>query len=307
MSILENKPLFNLSLEASNARYFIYVNGIVVHKEYFSDGQISTVLPINHWMHPSENTIAIEVMPERDGSVRKGAKLKIDLQVQSDAVAGSQRTIATLDFQEKYANEGSPTKGSSPQGRYDSQSDFEPSEDGDVWVSKVSAHPVAEYEGSVVYQRDLKIPSSLPLWAFFNSDDLPDYYAMSEDDYYAVRDDLYKNYKNIENALKKGDIDSILPLFSERSREIDAAFYFEPGTTQQTLRRSMERIVTSDEHTLLELRPANVIITPEENRKLVSLTREAETAAIVYNITGGGSERFHLIFRKQDGDWILTR
>src|SRR5690625_598140 len=307
MSVLNHKPLFNLNMEAADARYFIYINGVVVYKEYHSHGQISMTLPVNHWMHPSENTMAIEVFPEYDGTVRKSARLKVDLQVHSEDVAGPRHTIATLDFQQSYADEETPTKDSSPQGRFNSVNGFELSDDGDVWVSEISAHPVAEYEGTVIYQRELKIPSALPLWAFFNSDDLPDYDAMSDDDYYAIRDDLYKSYKHIENAMKNGDIDSILPLFSERSSEIDAAFYFEPGTTQQTLRRSMERIVTSDEHTLLELRPANVIITPEENRKLVSLTREAETAAIVYNITGGGSERFHLIFRKQDGEWILTR
>ena len=307
MSVLNHKPLFNLNIEAADARYFIYINGVVVYKEYHSHGQISMTLPVNHWMHPSENTMAIEVFPEYDGTVRKSARLKVDLQVHSEAVAGPRHTIATIDFQQRYADEETPTKDSSPQGRFNSVNGFELSDDGDVWVSEISAHPVAEYEGTVIYQRELKIPSALPLWAFFNSDDLPDYDAMSDDDYYAIRDDLYKSYKHIENAMKNGDIDSILPLFSERSSEIDAAFYFEPGTTQQTLRRSMERIVTSDEHTLLELRPANVIITPEENRKLVSLTREAETAAIVYNITGGGSERFHLIFRKQDGEWILTR
>lgn len=307
MSVLNHKPLFNLNIEAADARYFIYINGFVVHKEYHSHGQLNTTLPVNHWMHPSENVMAIAVFPEYDGTVRKSARLKVELQVHSEAVAGPRHTIATLDFQQKYADEGGATKDSSPQGRYNSVNGFELSDDGDVWVSEISAHPVYDYEGAATYQRELKIPSALPLWAFFGSDELPDYDAMSDDDYYAVRDDLYKEYKHIESALKRGDIDSVLPLFSERSSEIDTAFYLEPGTTQQTLRRSMERIHSSNEHDLLELRPDNVIITLEENRKLVSLTRGAEGAAIVYNLKGGGSEGFHLIFRRQDGEWILTR
>src|SRR5690625_7348733 len=89
---------------------------------------------------------------------------------------------------------------------------------------------------------------------------------MSGDVDYAVGDALYVEYKHIESALKRGDIDSVLPLFSERSSEIDTAFYLEPGTTQQTLRRSMERIHSSNEHDLLELRPDNVIITLDENK-----------------------------------------
>jgi len=307
MSVLNNKPLFNLSIEAINARYFIYLNGMLMHKEFSSEGQISTALPVNHWMHPSDNIMAIEVFPEHDGTVRKSARVKVELQVHSEAVAGSRHTVATIDFQQKYADDSSPTKHSSPKGRYDSAKGFESSDDGDVWVSEVSDRPVDDYEGAATYQRELKIPSALPLWAFFESDDLPDYDAMSDDDYYAVRDDLYKKYKHFESALKQGDIDSILPLFSERSSEIDTAFYFDPGTTQQTLRRSMERVAGSDNHTLVELSPDQVTLAPEPNRKLVSLTREADIPAIAYNLKGGGSERFHLIFRKQDGEWILTR
>jgi len=307
MSVLNQRPLFNLNIEASKSRYFIYINGVLVHKEFVSDGDMNATFPVNHWMHPSDNVMAIEVLPEHDGTVRNGAKLKVELQVHSDAVAGPRHTIATIDFQQKYADEGSPTKHSSSQGRYDSENDFAPSDEGDVWVSEVSAYPVADYKGYVMYKRELKIPSALPLWKFFDSDDLPDYDAMSDDNYYAARDDLYKEYKNIESAMEDGDIESILPLFAERSSEIDAAFYLEPGTTQKSLHASIERVARSDEHVLVALKPDRVGITREENGKLVSLTRKNMRGAITYNLDGGGAERFHLIFRKQDGEWILTR
>src|SRR5690625_7592173 len=136
-------------------------------------------------------------------------------------MAGHHHTIATLDFQQKYAEEGGATKYRSPQGRYKSVNGFELSDDGDVWVSEISAHPVYDYEGAATYQRELKIPSALPLWAFFGSDELPDYDAMSDDDYYAVRDDLYKEYKHSESELKRVDIVSDIHLFSVVSSYLD--------------------------------------------------------------------------------------
>src|SRR5690625_1368167 len=51
MSVLNLKHLFNLFIGAADARYFIYINCFVVHKAYHSHGQISTTLPVNHWMH----------------------------------------------------------------------------------------------------------------------------------------------------------------------------------------------------------------------------------------------------------------
>lgn len=308
MSVLKKKPLFNLNIEASNARYFIFVNGVLVFKEHFSQGQISTTLPVNHWMHPSDNSIAILVMPEHDRSVRKGAKVKIELQVGSDGVDGPSQTIATLDFKEKYTEEGFPTKDSSPEGRFDSLNGFASADGGDVWVSEVSAQPDLEYQGAVTYHRELTIPSSLPLWAFFNSDDLPDYDAMSDDDYYAARDELYEEYAAIHAALEEGNIDLVISKLDERNQETDAAFYFEPGTTENNIRDALRGAYSSENHVLAELKADYVQLTPEENRKLVSLTREAERSAIGYNMKdGSGSEVYNLVFRKQDGKWIITR
>lgn len=40
-----------------------------------------------------------------------------------------------------------------------------------------------DFDGVLIYSRELSIPCSLPRWAFFDSDDLPDYDNMPEDKY----------------------------------------------------------------------------------------------------------------------------
>ncbi len=309
MSVLDNKPIFTLNIHAYNTSYFVRLNGIAVHKEFYDDGQVTLSLPVNHWMHPKKNILGVDILPPNEGDpVNSNAQVRLELQVHTEGNPENIKSIATLVFEEKHLKEGNPTISSTPAGHYNSQRGFEPDERGDVFVSEITATPRAQYEGAILYERTIAIPSSLPLWAFFESDELPDYDTMSDEDYYAARDNLLIEYEKIQRALESGDIDNIMPLFEERSQETDAAFYFEPGTTQKELRADFLDAVGHDDLKIVELVPDQVGITLEENRRLVSLTRSDEGAAIGFNfISRSGSVSYPIVLRKQDGKWIITR
>ena len=111
---------------------------------------------------------------------------------------------------------------------------------GDVSVSDVSIARVPEYECAMVYERKIEIPSSLPLWSFFSSENLPNYDALPDVQYYSARDELFAEYETLQNAIANGDVDFILSKARERSQETDTAFYLEPGTTESKLRVSLQ-------------------------------------------------------------------
>ncbi len=312
MSVLENKPLFTLNIHSYNTSYLVNLNGTAVHKEYSDDGQLTMSLPVNHWMHPEKNVLGIDILPPNEGDpVNPNAQVRLELQVHAAGDAENIKSIATLIFEEKHLKDGDPTISSTAAGRYNSQNGFTRDENGGIEISEVTATPLTGpdgYEGGMLYERTLEIPSSLPLWAFFQSDELPGYYAMSDDDYYAARDNLLIEYKKIQKALETGDIDSIMPLFEERSRETDAAFYFEPGTTQKELRADFMDALNNEDLELVDLVPNHVRISLEENRKLVSLVRADGGSALAFNFKSrSGSVGYHLIYRRENGKWIIAR
>ncbi|MCP4475291.1 MAG: hypothetical protein GY821_12155, partial [Gammaproteobacteria bacterium] len=130
----------------------------------------------------------------------------------------------------------------------------------------------------------------------------------SEADYEVVLDELFAIYMKIQNALASGDIEPILPMFDERNRETDAAFYKTPGATAARLREAMLKNISSDDVDLAELLPDYLSITLEEgNMRLVSLMREGFTNAVGYDYKGGGSTSYPITLRREDGQWIITR
>lgn len=308
MTILQDKPVFTLKLEASNTSHFVRLNGVAIHIEFSDQGQISTVLPINHWMKSGENTLGVDILPSGQGEpINPNAKVKLELQVRNHG-QDEVYTVANLEFEGKYLREGRPTKNSTTPGRLKSGRAFAPDQNGDIAIGTVSATPRAMYEGAMLFERTIDIPSSLPLWAFFDSDELPNYDEMSDDDYYSAMKPIFEEYEKVQNGLANGDADKIMPMFEERNRETDAAFYLKPGTTREKLSAALKAAMANDNRELVEITPEDLTITLEENRKLVSLTRNHTDSAIGFNFKNGeGSENYNLMFRQENGKWILTR
>src|SRR5690625_8005536 len=82
---------------------------------------------------------------------------------------------------------------------------FEADDSGDITVSDVVMTPMKNYGGALRFKREMIVPSSLPLWAFFESDDLPDYDAMSDEDYDTAMEDLFVMYEKVQSALARSE------------------------------------------------------------------------------------------------------
>ncbi len=307
MSILQDKPVFELKLEGFGSQYVIYINGVSAHKQYNSGGQINTKLPINHWMRSGKNNISIITWSDEKGTpINPHARINIQLVVSSHNAPEKEYSIASVNFQNKLK---SPASESSPSGKYNSLRSFETDKQGDVEVFDIVAKKRNDLNQSAIeFSRDINIPSSLPLWSFFNSDELPDYKSMNDDDYYKQLDTLLVEYLKVQQALKNNKTSDILSLFAERNRELDLAFYNPPGTLEKQIKEALMEAANNTEAELVDLSQKKVIFSVRENNKLVSLTRSKQKAAIVFNYKNGmGSFRFDLIFRMKDGKWILTR
>lgn len=308
LNILNDEPVFTVSIEGSNLSYFVNLNGVAVYDEFDHSGQVSLTVPVNHFMHPEENTLAIDVVPPEPGEpYQPNASVKAELKVHNLGDADHKITLAAINFDEAFIEEGDPTRGSSKAGRFELSEGLKERSDGSIQVGEVTANPDPDYEGSVLYKRNLTVPNALPLWAFFNSDDLPDYYKSSDEGYYPELESLLKEYQKVQKALETGDIESVMPLFEERNREIDLAFYQERETTEQGMRDSILESANNGNLELTELNKNVVNMLPEDNRKLVRLIASDRKAAIGLNfIEGQGSVNYDLVFRHEDGQWILT-
>ena len=143
------------------------------------------------------------------------------------------------------------------------------------------------FEGVVEYEQDFTIPNNLPLWAFFNSDEVANEPDLSEEAFWELSAELRDHLKIIQDKIIAGDIDDIMPLFEERNNELDKAFYYSSGVMEAKLRDSFEEDIT--QLNMLELKGRNVKYASENNlraNKANSLIQKADEALYEAKING---------------------
>ncbi|MBQ0791222.1 MAG: hypothetical protein KBT81_01670 [Oleispira antarctica] len=301
MSILNQKPVFTINFHATGARYRLYLNGVLVERQGSSQGQNTYEIPVNHWMRSGKNTLDLTVYPNEEGEdIPPSSQIKALLQVRN---FGEQENHSLGGFVFSGANYKDAVLDKAYQRDIEK---FIPVEAGGITVSELGMIDDAPYDGARKYALTFEIPSNLPLWAFFESDDVPDLDVISDKEYDEVSDELYMVLSNLQNHLEQGKVDDIMPLFAERNRETDLAFYKEEGQTERELHSDF----TNDIPTLsmINLGQMSTGYESEINLKLASNFRNGRKNAISGNLKSGpGNLSFPIMFRKEDGKWIITR
>ena len=301
MSILNQKPVFTINFHATGARYRLYLNGVLIERQGSSQGQNSYEIPVNHWMRSGENKLDLTVYPNEEGeNIPPSSQIKALLQVRN---FGEQENHTLGGFVFSGASYREAILDKSYQRDIE---DFTTVEAGGISVSELDMVENSPYDGARKYALTLDVPSNLPLWAFFESDEVSDFLTVTDEEYGRLRLELYEILRDIQDHLEQGKVDEIMPLFAERNSETDLAFYKEEGQTERELHSDF----TNDIPTLnmITLDSNSTGYESEQNLKLTSGFRNGRKNAISGNLKSGpGNLSFPIMFRKQDGKWIITR
>jgi hypothetical protein len=162
--------------------------------------------------------------------------------------------------------------------------------------------------GGVVIRQDVYFETTYPKWAFFDSDNIIDKNLdyFNDEEYNALKErpdikELYNIYTKIHTALKNKEVESIMDMFEERTTEIDLAWNRKKGTNKKALLASLKEEVDNPDNTIVEFIHGKRAFLIEDNLKLIHVP------VISFNSESSGSTKFKLIFRREDGKWILTR
>ena len=300
MSILNKKPVFTIDLHAAGTRFRLYLNGVLVERDP-NGGQNTYEIPVNHWMRSGKNTLDLTVYPDDEGE-----------DIQSNSVIKALLQVRNFGEQENHTLGGFVFKGATYKAavldkayQRDMES-FQIVKEGGIKISEMAEEHDIHFEGTRAYSLTLEIPSNLPLWAFFESDDVTDFTSLSYEKFIEKTTELNTILQSISDQLIIGNIDEVMPLFAERNRETDLAFYKEEGQTERELHSDF----TNDIPTLnmIPFDPESTGYESEKNLKLASNFRNGRKNAISGNLKSGpGNLSFPIMFRKQDGKWIITR
>ena len=309
VSVLQGKPIFKIEVEAYGLKYVVSANGGRVLNEFDADSQISVDLPINQWMHPEESEFNFVIIPKfGETSFSEQSFLHVTLLIQDFENKDIEYRLPLLMFDGDQYKSHNEMEKSLIKGRYHLADNNEVKiGSGEIELGQINKADFKYVDNALKYTRHIVIPNSLPLWAFFNSDTLPDYDAMSEQNYNQSRKDLFSLYKKVQDALIAKDVEVLVDMFAERSREADLAFYQPAGTMSENVRKLTKQFL-DDPDWVLKIRTWNDLgLVSYDNKKLVSLNRAQITGAIGFEKKSGRYYGLEIIFRKQDGEWIVTR
>ena len=310
VSTLQGKPIFKLEIKGQGLRFFIEVNGNNVLNQFDPQSQIATELYINQWMHPEQNTFSVVAIPQYGSIIKGGGLVMIDLIIQDADNSNINYRLPIIELNTNSLPSQKEIVTSSKTGHYYlGMSNQVVYGKGAIELEKISKSDYTRYDsGAITYSRKALIPNSLPVWAFFNSDELPDYFSETDEQNFESIEDLFEEYKKVQEALVSGDVNSIMPLFKERNHEGDLAFYLPPGTMEEKLKTSMlDNINNPDWILQIRTKEGNAIIR-ESNKKLVSLFKAKQANIIGFvNKNDGRYNNYPIKFRRENGKWVLTR
>lgn len=305
MNVLHGKPVFELKVDGFGTKYRVKINDVTIFDQPNANGKVTTTLPVNHYMRSGPNVISVSTWANRGQEINKHAYVNVELVVSEHNRPEYEYMLASLNYKNSFEEHNEKTQESSPSGRFNADKEFIMDDKGEVQVEDV----VYKKTGiASTYTRELIVPSSLPLWAFFKSDELPNYFSMSDEDYYQHVDELLVEYMKVHDAITNKKTNEIISMFSERNRELDAAFYYPVGTYENKIRLALEDAANDDSAELVSIKATGLNIFGSANNRLASLHGRKRGAAIGLNYKNGmGSYGFDMIFRRQNGKWILTR
>ena len=305
-TVLQGNVRFKLNIQGHGVKYFVSVNDVIVFKQYDSDTQDNLELPINHWMHPEQSQFRVWAGDAKGNKFPSGASVKLTLIIE-DRDSGASYKLPILELNGNEVYDRKKLNEVLKSGRYHLASNSKV----EFGKGEVELKPIikSEYKSkdTFIYSRQVSVPNQLPLWAFFNSDPLPDYQSMSDDDVTESRKDLFLVYKVIQDGLESGDIDSIMPLFAERNKELDIAFGYESGEMERLLREYINKAIDDPNWELRKTTAKAVGIYREKNKKIVSLMRSEFTDILGFVNQNNLFYSLTIKFRRENGKWIITR
>ena len=308
-----NKPFYTWRIETQGALYEAKINGVLLEKDFQGD-QLVSEEPVNHYMRSGKNRIGFQLYtrtPEDFGS----ARISLSLYVNEDEAPESGKTlVGQVNFNAADFSSDKPDnaiKSSLLAAKLDSANGYQVSDQGDVIIHSTVIEPSKVRPDAFYIYQDIEVSVPFPEWGFLSADpiEFPDAFVEYKENMELYDNKLvtplYHVHQNIFKIMQTEDMDKILPLFAERNRELDLAFYYSPGTSEQKLKNSLlddfddEDIVFK----LEELRYAKPIVS--DNKLLMQLGADA----MLY-FEDEEDEIFELYpawFYQKDGKWIISR
>jgi len=302
-----DEPFYKVFINTRGQKYRVVVNGFDV-KNDMKLSPLKVEIPINQFMKTGENVFELQLFPfSKNGNLTKTDEDYVEIEFRLYTNLKNYVVLSRLNYSAKNAKKDKPYDGSMSEGQYALiNHKFETNNDGEYIVSKLNVDVKEDAYNKTFMRQSVSLTTPFPEWRFLTSDTIPDpqQFKTKEEMIDGLVGAPFNEIKKIHTALSNKDIDSIMPLFEERNNEMDAAYYYKPGTYEKLLRDAFEEDYNK-ERILddLDINIAMPTVSPGETLIQLGL----DPLIIFYNESKSVFIKYDIYFRKEGDKWIITR
>ncbi|VAW55983.1 hypothetical protein MNBD_GAMMA07-2245 [hydrothermal vent metagenome] len=313
MAMQIEEPEYFLQLDVHEFPRMLVVNGVVIEKDQSGKGTSATAFPINHWIKNGENTLELHYGPENFIKKRTHQNSRCNVSIVVKGKVGGKKIsykVADLSYVPNYDIPLSERfKGSMPAGRYTySEKESKPTTDkGDFSIGAVQADSDKyDQRGNRIY-RTFTADVPFPKWAFFSADKIYSYPRTNEN-YDGMKLKVWPMLLKLWDLFESKKIDKILPLFEARSKELDMAYYREPGYSIKSFEHDLKNIYKAG-YPLDRIDFEQMKLIVAYNEKLFTIANAADSTGTVmfYDKKDNTNTFFNMYWMKKDGKWSIIR
>ena len=311
-SMNKNEKHLSLEIYSENINYYVkFNNTMIINTTGHTPNKESA--PINQWVLNGKNEILISAnLKDEDKDIKlessKSSQLIVKL-VLTEIINNTKNSYILTTFNLS-PSEDSPkviASSSTSKLKLDSNNNYIISETGDVIIGELISK---ERKKWTRFYQDININLNMPKWAYLDADDLGDDQTLSDDDYYALQDEVYEALEHIWSLMKKKDLNAVLELTKIRSNDYDKAYYLTPGSKQKEMEQSLTSAFNHKDLYLDELVEKNFSnLKIEANGKIARLqVKKVGGPMMYYSHKDEAFTRYYeFYFMKKNGKLIVVR
>jgi len=322
----KEQRFIELQIKSSGLDYYINFNDVETFSE-LRESPVSETVPVNHWLNNGENRLrvgvnfqdqekAIKAAQEselvvsvilriKNGETERSHTLsRFDLAISQDKLKLVEKGELSLTIKDKDKLIASDSWGKNT---IDLEKLFL---DGTKGMIEVNDWVTADEKSWTDFDQVINMDLGFPEWAYLTADDLNPPGGMSDDEYFALSDNLYLEYKKVWDLMKVKNKAELLPMFELRASEFDAAYYLPKGEKYSDMEDSLDSAFNHDALYLDEIVTNEYAQLSIVAYGKVAILRVAgpNEPLIYYSHKRGSFTRFYdLYFMRKDGKWIIIR
>ncbi len=306
------KIYYKLDIQTEGMRYYIMINGITIQKDT-KGYPLQLEMPVGQFIRSGKNTINVVLFPwkkTKELGARDDSQIILTLKMyREDRKELNGIVISQLKYSVEDSAKGNGFQNSTKEGLYKFTDELILDDQGTYDISPLKIKNIPQVKGALEVTQIVTMQTPYPEWGFFKSDRIkknfiPQTEDMSKDEFdNKFSPSLFAKYKSIHTALKNKDINSIMPMFAERNRELDVAFYYKEGTYEKMFRESLQEEFDNN----MLLKDIDIDYAQAYVSLYGNLVKMGDALIVFYDEEKTVFNNYDIFFRKEGDDWIISR